>query len=70
MNQGEQVTWKRVSSKGYGYVSLIKATIVKINPKTVRISVTCNDGSKKELNVKPENIIYPSKDIQPPEPNK
>lgn len=36
---GQKVNWRYTSTRGYGYVSIVAAVVLKINPKTVRIAV-------------------------------
>lgn len=53
---GDPVTWAKEYRGGYGYVVKYPATVVKINPKSVRIMLTKTDGTPVERNVKPQNL--------------
>lgn len=51
--EGQKVLWIRESWYG---TFRIRATVVKVNKKSVRISAEKRDGSTVLRNVKPENL--------------
>ena len=63
---GDPIEWFHKRRGGWGYQSLVPGTVVKINPKTIRIRVQKNingtwnepSGEWVERNVKPEKVRH------------
>jgi len=52
----EAVSWRYVPRGGWGIPVFVPATVIKVNPKTIRIAALCQDGTWEERNVKPESL--------------
>ena len=53
---GEWVTWLREERGGYGYITPVRAQIIRTTAKRVRIRALRRDGSWAERAVRPEHL--------------
>lgn len=53
---GQKVVYRSVPPGGYGFAELIPGTVIRVNPKTVRIEVDLIRGGSRQINVKPQNL--------------
>lgn len=53
---GDEVEWQHTHATGSGYAYWVPATVVRVNPKSVRIVADIQGAGEKILNVKPETL--------------
>jgi hypothetical protein len=53
---GQLVTWLYTPRGGYGFTTPVDATVIRVNPKSVRIQVWHKRLGLVERNVKMENL--------------
>jgi hypothetical protein len=54
--QGQPVTWYYTPRGGWGWEIPVRATVVKVNKKTVTIDAELEKGGSVRRNVKPDKL--------------
>jgi hypothetical protein len=56
LQSGERVTWLYESRGGYGYVTPVPATVVRVSAQRVTIDAALKNGGSRRVSVKRANI--------------
>lgn len=55
-NPGDKVIWLYTTPHGWNWTIRVRATVVKVNPKTVTIDAELKNGGTVRRNVKPVKL--------------